>query len=82
MEQESLFKRYSFEDDVERAIIEKADSNYCENCGHRQPLKGRDKHICHHCGHMVFRNDKVKFKYRFNEARIKEKRKSNGKNND
>lgn len=76
------YKLYVFRDDVERAIITKADSNYCENCGHRQLLHGKEKNICHHCGHMVFRNEKVKFKYRLNEARIREKRKNNGKNND
>ncbi len=79
--EEERFKRYNFDDDIERAAIVKADSNYCENCGHRQILYGKDRYICQYCGHMVFRNDKVKFKYRLKEAMKKEKRK-NGKDID
>lgn len=73
---------YGFQEDIEKAKITRADSNYCENCGHRQLLKGQDKYICRNCGHMVFRNEKVKFLYRLNEARAKEKRNTNGQSND
>jgi tRNA(Ile2) C34 agmatinyltransferase TiaS len=75
------FNDYGFEADVTRAKIVMADSAYCENCGHRQYLKGQDKYICKYCGTMVFRNDKVKFKHRLKEEMIR-KRKENGTNND
>ena len=73
------FKKYNFKDDVERALITRADSNYCEKCGHRQLLHGKNKEICGYCGTLVFRNDKVKFEYRLKEARAREKRKNDGK---
>jgi ribosomal protein S27AE len=69
---------WGFEEDIEKAKIVRENSNYCEKCGHRQMLNGKDKEICTHCGTMVFRNEKVKFDYRLKEALIKEKRK-NGK---
>ncbi len=64
-----------FEDDKEKAKIVQADSSYCENCGHRQWLYGKEKYICQFCGVMVFKNDKVKFEHRLKEAIKKEKRK-------
>ncbi len=74
----SEFWNWGFEEDKEKAKVVRANSNYCERCGHRQSLNGKDKEICTYCGTMVFRNNKVKFEYRLKEAREKEKRK-NGK---
>ena len=76
------FKFYGYDDDEKKVKIAKDDSAYCENCGHTQRLWGEEKYICRYCGTMVFRNDKVKFKYRLKEKMIRERRKENGKDND
>ena len=65
---------FSTKDDEEKAKIVKADSAYCENCGHRQWLWGEDKIICTHCGTLVFRNDKIRFKHRLKEKMAKQRR--------
>jgi tRNA(Ile2) C34 agmatinyltransferase TiaS len=64
--------------DIDQAKVAKADSAYCENCGHRQMLWGDEKFICRHCGTMVFKDEKTRFKYRLNERLIRERRKDNG----
>lgn len=74
----SEFARIQFKADVDQAKVVKADSAYCEVCGHRQMLWGEEKCICRHCGTMVFKDDKTKFKYRLNERIIRERKKDNG----
>jgi hypothetical protein len=76
------YSSYLFSDDETKVKIVKADSAYCEHCGHTQRLWGEDKYICKHCGTMVFRNEKIRFKYRLNEKLIRNRREQNGKNND
>ena len=76
------YSSYLFSDDEIKVKIVKADSVYCENCGHTQRLWGEEKYICKHCGTMVFRNEKIRFKYRWREKIIRERRKNNGTNTD
>jgi tRNA(Ile2) C34 agmatinyltransferase TiaS len=71
-----------FSEDETKVKIVRADSAYCEKCGHRQLLWGEEKYICKNCGTMVFRNDKIRFKYRLREKLIRKRRKQNGKDND
>jgi len=38
----------------------------CKHCGHTI-LPTREREICTHCGYWVYINDKVEFKYKFQE---------------
>lgn len=43
-------------------------------CGHSILFGRKDRVICNYCGHYVYRNDKVKFKYKLREITKNERK--------
>ena len=65
----------SFAEDTRRFDTYTKIRKRCETCGHSKSIPiFIEKVICEWCGNYVFRDEKVKFKYRLEQAKIKQRR--------
>lgn len=62
----------SYKEDTRRFQTYANIRRHCENCGHSKTIPVfTDKMICEWCGNYVFRDEKTKFKFRLEQAKLK-----------